>query len=300
VESMRDDVGEVVESVEEAYDIKKDQVDLALRQLVSTNLSIYFSNVHADDPLAVSKALLEQLKRMREARALLIESVAEATTELIENQEQEYARGALQEVIRSLMIFIEQNPQIPGQRQEIHKALIKTIREDVHARTLWASVRRNGEWANLDVYYHLGIGGAGSTKKRTDRLFIGLVELVRNKMGDAELAPAHAFLRTLLTNIGIWRATFFETVRHSGELTFRPALEDDDQLWSTCADMYGKGLPYRRDVAQLFEEWFEDDKHEHLHTAFEDRVQKAWQQEVLEPLARAWSQSSESPSLLPE
>lgn len=291
--SMKDDIGDIVDSAEEGYEIKKDQAAAALRQVVSTDLPIYFSNVNADDPRVVSLELLEQIKRLRAARARRIENVADATTELIENQEKEHARGALQDVNRALTIFIDQNRRVPGQRQEIHKALIKTIRDDVHPRTLWASVRRSGTWGNLDVYYHLGGGGAASTKKRTERLFIELIGLVRNKMGDADLEPAHTFLRTLLTNIGIWRATFYETVQHSGELTFRPALEDDDELWSACEDKYGKGLAYRREVAQLVEDWFEGEEHEHLHAAFEDRVQKAWQQEVLEPLMRTCSQPAE-------
>lgn len=288
--STKDDAGDIVETEEEAYDIKQDQIVVALKKLTVANIPIYFSNINVDDPAHISEQLVAQLRQMRESQVERIRSAAEATTQLIANRQQEHARSAQQDVNKALAIFINQHKLVPGPAHGVHNTLIRTIRNDIHPRTVWASVRRVGNWANLDVYYYLGTGGASDVRRRTGQSFGELAGIVNNMLGDEDLAPVHAFLRTLSTNIALWRTAFLDAVRRAGDLTFRPVLGDDSDFWAKCEAKYGRGLPYRQEIAQMLEEWFEREDHQHLHTAFEDRVQKAWQQEVLEPLNRVSKQ----------
>ncbi len=294
--AMKDDAGEVAESEEEAYDFKRDQVEATLRKFGFGNIPIHFSNVMSDDPNTFSQAVIAQIGVIRSKQAKRISNIESAVEQLIENQEQEYALAAQRAVNKSLRIFIEQYNRLPDRRRRVQDTLMNAV-TDIHQRTLWASVRRSGSWDNFDVYYYLGSGGAADARLRTNTIFQEVEGLVKNKLGDHDLAPAHSFLKELSVNIILWRESFLEAVRRSGELTFRPALEDDDAFWSLCEGIYGQGRAFRREVKEKLQDWFESDEHHHLHTAFEERVQRAWHQEFLKPFEKICSQTGEEDGL---
>lgn len=289
-QAIKDETGSVVETVEEGYEIKKEQVEAQLHAIGVDQVSVYFSNVGMDNPSIVSMALIQHIQQLRASWGRQIINMSLAIENLIENQEREHAQIAQREVTKDLGIFLNSYHQIPNPTPSIHLPLIRTI-EETNARTVWASARRKGSWSNLDVFYHLGSGGAADTRNRTNKIFDELDGIIKNRLDNSDLSPAHPFLQALQTNIALWRSAFLESVRRSGELTFRPALEDDREFWDTCEQMYGQGLPYRQRVAQEFQKWFADPKHQHLFNLFEDRVQKVWRQEFLNHLAEAVQQT---------
>lgn len=63
---------------------------------------------------------------------------------------------------------------------------------------------------------------------------------------------------------------------------FRPALQDDAELWSKCENRWGGGSGYRVDVAETMGEWFEE--RDKLHKALEAKIRLAWRSEVLRRL----------------
>ena len=146
--------------------------------------------------------------------------------------------------------------------------------------------RRSGSWSGLDVYLYLGAGAEADAKLRSDGPLSGLGEIIRNMQGDQGLSPVHRFLGQVLSALEVWRDRFLENARRAGEYTYRPALEAAGALWSECENLYGRGLPFRVEVAQRVQNWFEDGDRDHLHEQLENRINELWHAEVLEPLSR--------------
>jgi hypothetical protein len=161
-----------------------------------------------------------------------------------------------------------------------------TAIRSLHPSTVWATTRRSGSWSGLDVYFYLGAGAEADAKLRSDGPLAGLEEIIPNMLGDQDLSPVHRFLGQLLSAVEVWRDRFLENARRAGEYTYRPALEDAGALWSECESLYGRGLPFRLEVAQRVQTWFEDDDRDHLHQQLENRTSELWHAEVLGPLSR--------------
>lgn len=94
-------------------------------------------------------------------------------------------------------------------------------------------------------------------------------------------------------DIPLLASDFLETVRRVGEISFRSSLGDDDQFWAECEAIYGQGRAFRKEVAELLEDWFENEDQQHLHEALEERVQKAWAEEFLDPIEATGTDTSE-------
>lgn len=281
--AAKDDSGESAHSDGAGYALKGEQVKAALQGFGLGHVPVYFFNASSDDPKPVLSALLKQLRLVRTRHARRVTEISQAVDTLFQDGERVRIEAAQQEVNKSLRIFVDQHHDLPPRKRRADDALLEAVRT-AHPRTLWASTRRGGHWSNLDVYYYLGAGASTDARLRASAAFDGLAELVRNKLGDADLEPTHGFLKELQSNVVYWREKFFAAVRDAGARTFRKSLESATELWTTCEDLYGRGMPYRQDVADHIRDWFEDSDREALHTALENAIQRAWRDQVLAEL----------------
>ena len=137
----------------------------------------------------------------------------------------------------------------------------------------------------MEAYHHLGTGTAIDAQKRTQPLFAGLDELLNNMLGDIELQPAHDYLNELRRNVPTWRERFLNEATVSGREIFRAELFVDDSVWNKCVSYWGQRDPYgyRNRIADCLSEWCET--HTHLAEATERRIQSAWRDCFLQPLA---------------
>jgi Mor family transcriptional regulator len=163
----------------------------------------------------------------------------------------------------------------------VHHDLIAAI-QNINARSVWASARRQGMWHNLNIYYYLGTGASADAKRRTERIFHELDGLLANMLDDDDFATAHEFISEVRQNVEYWREQFLEVVNREGQETFRPALQDENALWSKCETRWGGGSGYRFDVGEIVREWFEN--REQLHKALEAKIKRTWRREILAPL----------------
>ncbi len=280
---MKDDSGEMAESDEEGYEFKRDQIEHALGQMGVQDLQVCFANVTTGEAPPVTNTILNTIQRMRRVRQFRIDSLSEAVDDMIENQEKEHALEAQKEVNKRLQIFIMQHNTLSKRRRPIQQELIKAAKS-LHPRTVWATLSRNGTWDNFDVFFYLGSGAVADAKIRASNAVNGLRAIVDNALADEDLAPAHSFLKELKEDIPLLASDFLETVRRAGEISFRASLGDDDQFWGGCESIYGQGRAFRKVVAELLEQWFEHEDRQHLHEAFDERVQKAWTEQFLNPI----------------
>ena len=282
--AVKEDTGEMVESDDEGYELKRDQAKAKLWQIGVGELPIMFFNATTDAPDGLRSCLVDRIEDIRSGYSRRIRSVCDTIDRMIENQEVEAAQAAQKEVRKRLGIFCYQNKALP-ERKRLHVELVKAFRT-LNARTVWATTRRRGGWGNLDVFFYLGQGGTADANSRSRSALHGLEELVSNMLGDDDFGSMHEFLHELQENVEEWRRNFIERARAVGEEAFRSDLADDAEFWAQCENRWGRGTGYRNDVADMVEEWFESAEREQLHSSAEQKIRSAWCKHVINPLRR--------------
>ena len=280
-----DETGEMVESDEDGYELKRDQAEARLRRIDVGKMPITFFNATSDAPETLRDSLVDRINDVRSGYSRRIQSACDAIDRLIENHEVEAAQAAQKEVRKRLSIFCDQYEALPDRVRPLHVELVKAFRT-LNARTVWATTRRRGGWYNLDVFFHLGRGGAVDASVRSNRALHGLEVLVANMLGDDDFDSMHEFLHELKENVEEWRQHFVERARAISGEAFRPELVDDAKFWAECEHRWGQGAGYRDDVADMIEEWFELTERADLHSSAERKVKSAWQEHVIKSLRR--------------
>ena len=281
---MKDDSGVLAEFEDEGHELRLEQVEAELARIGVPHLPVCFFNAKTQTPEAITSNVVKGIAAMRGAHVQKITDVTAAIEQLIENRDEQHVLAAQQEVNKKLRIFAKQHQILGPRKLFAHNSVLIAIRS-LHPSTVWATTRRSGLWPGLDVFFYLGAGVESDARQRSDKVFYGIKEVIRNMLGDDDLKPIHDFLKQLLSATDNWRENFLKAVRQSGEHTYRPSLENCDELWSDCEDLYGRGLPYRVEVAKKVKDWFENDELNHLHDQLERRIAEAWRSKILHPLS---------------
>jgi transcriptional regulator with XRE-family HTH domain len=280
--SVLDEItGERVGSVIEGYERKKTQLENAVAGLGSRPLDVMFFDAASDKPSDFVDELTNRLRRMRSRAASQIELVHEAIEDLFANRGRAAAQAAQAAVAKSLAVYISQQRKAPARQRSVHSRFLDRL-GSVHQRTLWASTRRLGSWNNFDVFFHLGESAASEAKRRSSAVFDELRGLIRNKLGDRELAATHKFLRRLEARIDEWEQAYISAARNLGVSLFKPPLKQDTVLWTTCESPYGSGNPFCDHVVRTLRVWFE--RHPQLETEFDAKLSEAWTDDFLAQL----------------
>lgn len=281
--AMKDDAGQPAETDQDGYQLKSDQVQAALKRIGADGIPILFFNATTDEPTTIGNALLQRISHIRQTQVERIDSLEKTVDRLIKNHKIAAAEAVRAHVIKQLSIFVKAHQSLGDRLRPVHHDLITAV-QTLNARSVWATTRRQGLWHNLDIYYYLGAGAASDAKRRLQPVFQHLDGVLTNMLGDADLETAHEFLGEVRTNAEYWKEQFLEAAKREGQETFRPALQDDAELWTKCENRWGGGSGYRDDVAETMREWF--DAREKLHKALEKKVRLAWRREVLQPLRK--------------
>ena len=279
--SMRHDSGDGAADVGDGYEIKQGHVEDALRRigLNGVNCTIYDSA--SDKPNELTNFLMHKIETLRQVQVSNAKATIAAVKQMLENVVESHALATLELVNNDLRIFAERHHVLKESRRPIQSRLLNAVRNR-HARSVWASARRAGDFWNFDVYQHLGDGAAADARRRCEPALAGLREIIENRLADPAFASAHGFLGQLLNNVEAWEADFVKAARHYSVTIFKPALAGANEMWSDCEDKYGRGLKYKEEVVATLEDWFEE--HEGLQDQFDRRLRRAWRASVLTPL----------------
>lgn len=282
--AMKDDIGENAGSDEDGYMMKQEQVEKALQNIgVREAMPIYFFNSRSDDPDALSDYIGKQIKRLRTSKEEQIKNVSKAIDYLISNKKEVHFQNAKKEVSKRLKDFMRDNSNLTNYNVEIYSYFLNELRTS-HARTVWASMRRNGDWGNLDVYLMLGIGARESASKCAKNFSTEISPLFTDILEDRDLEPAHQFVEQLRENLeSDWLQKFVISSQQIGAQIFRPAIETNP-VWVQCSDLYGQGLSFREEVYYNFTKWFQSPNQQHIYDLLKTRITESWQSEVLDQL----------------
>ena len=284
--SMKDDAGEFAIDDEDGYDLKRDQIARTITGPEDDlhDIPFYFLNVEVDDAAGVRSSILDQVARMRRTQSDRVRDLCTAINDLIENHEVEAVNAAMEEVATQLRAFLDSNSELAPKRHDAYRAALGAVNQVRYAATLWASARRNGQYSGLSIGHQTGIGAARDGFLRTDAWFTGVQMRLEEMKANPGLHPARNVISQIEHSIVASKTDFADALQTAGVEVYREPLLQANDLWTACADKWGRGPGFKRRVYNLIAEWFEE--REDLRDALESVAQALWGDKVVQPMLR--------------
>jgi transcriptional regulator with XRE-family HTH domain len=156
--AMKDDATSTpVESADEGYQLKAEQVELALQPLGLKNLAVDFYNANEDPATRAQEFLIGRLAAARDAFRIRIQEAINGARTLLNNHGEERVRAVLRDAGESLRTWASLHANVPPVHAHVQESLLQEI-QIAYAATIRASVNREGEWINLNYSYQIGYG----------------------------------------------------------------------------------------------------------------------------------------------
>jgi transcriptional regulator with XRE-family HTH domain len=288
--AMKDDAtSTAVDTADEGYDLKAEQVALALEPLALQNLAVGFYNAHEDPSARARVFLLERLGRARDAFRTRIRDGSSGARALLKNHGEERIRAVLRDAGDSLRAWASMNACAAPIQAHVQESLLTQI-QVAYASTVRAAVRREGEWTQLSYSYLIGYGA-----RRLAVLALG--KAVDDFSGHCKIlaaTPRYADASDLLAQAARVLTTSYEEllrkVQLMGQTTFKDALKADSTFWQACMAEWGQGPGYKTRVAVHNRNWFDNEARRRLEEELKSLIGREWARtlhsvtELLEPV----------------
>ena len=270
-----DESGVRVDTVEEGYDIKGEQVAMNLQPLNLGDFVVDFFNAYQDDPARLRSCLIQRLRQVRETfRARLVGSVSSANA-LLQHHKEEQVQAVLRHAATILQTWVSQNATTRQGDAHVQDSLLKQI-EVAHSSTIRASVRRDGDWYNLNYVHHLGYGARRMAVRSLRRSIDGLAALCRTLAANPEYADARSLVLQVDNVLQSAYEGLLRKVQLRCQTSFGDALKSDTEFWEQCRDEWGRGPGYRDRVTAHNRTWCGDGPQLRLEREVATLIQQEW------------------------
>lgn len=274
--SVKDASGAAAVDDADGYEMKRDnQIDMALSRLGLQQLVVLFFNAMYEESGPARNHVVDRIAALRRAHAQRLHELEMTTAQLEANQEREELQAVVNKAVRRLQVWLASSEDLGTITNRVHESLISAI-GTTHPRSIWASVRRNGAWSNLDYYYQLGRGtraiAARHIKDKTNALRV----IIGNLIEDDELEPTHELLKQILREADDLTDKALQRIQVAGRAEFETELRDDSEFWNRCDDEWGSGSGYRDRIASHSNRWFNEAEHRERCDAVVKLVVHTW------------------------
>lgn len=290
---VADGSGMPVDSVEDGYYEREQQVQDSLRQAGLPPTPVVFFNAMTDPPARTWDKLAAHLDLLRRRQLDRLQRFVEVSADLIANPDaskiEEARRAVDAEVARIVDAYANLGPVV----RPAHQNLVTEIRSG-HASSINAAVGRRGAWSNFPVHHMVGVGLRFDANIRTSEIFAkidGRLESLGQTF--SSLPEIVAIVDALREDISDWRQEFLARAVVIGRVAFKPHLDDATDLWESLSRYWGRGdwgagERYRDAVADALLKWFEETPElVEVRRKVEARLGEAWTETVLQKLAEA-------------
>lgn len=272
--AVKADTGFSAETVDDGYDLKGDQVEMRLEALVP-DVRVEFFNALEDEPERLSVFLLELINGLRKRHCENLKKAIEGANDLVQNSEKAQVQEIQQQAAKRLIVWLENNQQIGSFSKHLQDSLLSAISR-AHSSSLRASVRRQGEWDNLDYSHQLGYGARAVAAGAVGSKLEDFKAVAENILQDPDLKEAFSLVRQALHILKSGTEDLLQKSQQLGT-TIQTDMKLDAQLWNSCDEEWGGGPGYRYRVSEHHHEWFADDSDRIRAQALVELVEKEWE-----------------------
>ncbi|KAB8125130.1 XRE family transcriptional regulator [Komagataeibacter medellinensis] len=273
--AMKDN-GVPVHSAEEGYDVKAEEVSLKLHPLGLDGLPIQFFNAAEEVPGILRHFLLQRIRAVQDEHRRELSEIIEGAEALLINYEKEQSREVMRVVARQLTTWLSNNATLtPPINRRVRDSLARAIRS-AHVQTIYASVIREGEWANLDYSHQLSHGARRVAAAMAEPRLRAFQEVAVNILNDPEFADAHDLVRQTVRALSSCFDALIRKTQLVGQSVYADEMRADAEFWRACYREWGRGRGYRERVAKRNEEWFDDTEHDDSDIRVIETIAAEW------------------------
>lgn len=274
--AMKDDATSApVESSEEGYELKAEQVALGLEPIGLQKIAVGFYNANEDKSERAQSFLLERLTNARDSFRSRIKDATRGARALLTNHGEERVRAVIRDASESLQAWITLNSAVPEVNASIQESLLAQI-QVAYASTVRASVSREGEWAQLSYSHHMGYGARRlavlALGKSVDQ-FTGHCKILVATKRYAEAAELISQAERVLAS---GYEELLRKVQLMGQSIFKEALKADPNFWRHCMEEWGRGPGYKSRVAGHNQNWFGSEASKRLEQELKALIEREW------------------------
>jgi len=225
---------------------------------------------------------------MRNVHVARLNRSAQAVAELIADVDLVKTRGARRSIEEDFDRLVDRISKLPDVRRPAHQNLINQF-DAGHQSSVAASMVRRGNWPNFSILHILGVGVRQDATLRSQDHFARIKHVLEDtEQKYAELADVRAMIGSLRDRIETWRQDFLAQALSIGSDAFKSVLANESSLWANAKARYGTGVPgYKRDLASMWQSFFETSTPDAARAAIETRLADAWMSTIVARLVRA-------------
>ncbi len=254
--AMKDN-GYPVQSAEEGYEVKGEEVQLALHSSGISSLPLVFFNAAEDAPQVLRSFILSRIQAVREWQQESLREIIKGAMALLENYEKDQAREIMQAAARSLQTWLDNNAELStSTRRHVHDSLVTAI-GSAHPQTIYASIVRGGDWWNLNYAHQLSHGARRIATSLVEPKLRDFKAIATNLLQDDEFSNAHGLVQQTVRAVETGFDGVVRKAQLVGESVHADEMRIDKDFWTKCGSEWGRGKGYRERINEHNEEWFE-------------------------------------------
>lgn len=272
--AVKNDFGDPVESALEGYNYKREQVESSLSTANLPGVGVEFFNIYEDAIAHLNSFLIGLVNGLRAMNRERLEGVVIDALALVENYENEQARAVQKQAATHLTTWLHSNRLVRGFDRNVQDSLLREIGR-VNASSLRASVRRKGEWHNLDYSQQLSHGGRVVVASAIVPQLEEFQAIITNLLRNPDLQEASGLLREARRIISSDIEALLQAGQRVGRNVHTEYMQPDILFWERCIGEWGQGQGYKVRVANHNRDWFANDQYG-ISAELEELVSNQW------------------------
>lgn len=274
--AVKDDEGFVAESVEEGYELKYDEAQTALQSMGLSDLRVEFFNAMSDSPDNFRKLLVDLTHGLMRQHRSELQAVLNDAGSLVDNFEQEQVLEVQRTAARHLQTWIENNRTLDFSSLLGPERSLIIAMNAAHPSSVRASVRREGEWYNLDYPHQLSYGAKRTAQRVTKAKIEGFRAVVDNLLQNDDLDEASGLLRHARRIVDAGADSLLKRCELLGRRIHSRRMKRSPDLWRESDREWGRGPGYRDRVVTHHKDWFDGDEQD-FRELVQHLIQKEWE-----------------------